>query len=121
MNRRLTCRVALGAIALGVTGAAIAADFGATVDSLLARLSPVAFGFGTPTPPLPTSPITALTEKTRSRNSARISLVDSPQGTLHATSQRVSVAIGAVATILHGMSRCDGIHTIQWGTVLATE
>ena len=47
MNRGLTCRVALGAIALGATGAAIAADFGATVDSLLARRAE--FGFGRPT------------------------------------------------------------------------
>lgn len=35
--------------------------------------------------------------------------------------QRVDVTTGAVETILHGMSRCDGIRTTQWGTVLATE
>lgn len=35
--------------------------------------------------------------------------------------QRVNVATGEVATILHGMARCDGIRTTQWGTILATE
>jgi secreted PhoX family phosphatase len=40
---------------------------------------------------------------------------------LNAAVQRVAVANGAVETILHGMSRCDGIRTTQWGTVLATE
>lgn len=35
--------------------------------------------------------------------------------------QRVDVETGAVETILFGMSRCDGIRTTQWGTVLATE
>lgn len=42
-------------------------------------------------------------------------------GGLNAAVQRVAVATGTVETILHGMSRCDGIRTIQWGTVLATE
>jgi secreted PhoX family phosphatase len=40
---------------------------------------------------------------------------------LNAAVQRVALATGAVETILHGMSRCDGIRTTQWGTVLATE
>jgi secreted PhoX family phosphatase len=35
--------------------------------------------------------------------------------------QRIDVATGAVENILFGMSRCDGIRTTQWGTVLATE
>ena len=35
--------------------------------------------------------------------------------------QRVDVATGAVETIVYGMSRCDGIRTTDWGTVLATE
>lgn len=35
--------------------------------------------------------------------------------------QRVDVKTGQVETILHGMSRCDGIRTTQWGTILATE
>ncbi|WP_369160708.1 hypothetical protein [Candidatus Thiodiazotropha sp. LNASS1] len=40
---------------------------------------------------------------------------------LNAAVQRVDVKSGKVETILHGMSRCDGIRTTQWGTVLATE
>jgi hypothetical protein len=35
--------------------------------------------------------------------------------------QRINVNTGQVNTILYGMSRCDGIRTTQWGTVLATE
>lgn len=35
--------------------------------------------------------------------------------------QRINVETGAVEMILHGMSRCDGIRTTDWGTVLATE
>ncbi|MFQ5740405.1 MAG: alkaline phosphatase PhoX [Acidobacteriota bacterium] len=35
--------------------------------------------------------------------------------------QRVDVATRQVATILHGMSRCDGVRTTPWGTVLAAE
>jgi secreted PhoX family phosphatase len=35
--------------------------------------------------------------------------------------QRVDVKTGEVETILHGMARCDGLRTTQWGTVLATE
>lgn len=42
-------------------------------------------------------------------------------GGLNAAVQRVNVATGAVETILHGMSRCDGIRTTPWGTILATE
>ena len=41
LHRQLTCGVAFGAIALGISGTAGAADFGATVDKLLAGLSPV--------------------------------------------------------------------------------
>jgi hypothetical protein len=47
MNRWVNLQSRARRDALGVTGAAIAADFGATVDCLLARLSLVAFGFGT--------------------------------------------------------------------------
>lgn len=35
--------------------------------------------------------------------------------------QRVNVQTGAIETILYGMSRCDGIRTTPWGTILATE
>ena len=46
-----------------------------------------------------------------------------PEGNegLNTAVQRVDVKTGGVETILHGMSRCDGIRTTQWGTVLATE
>ena len=40
---------------------------------------------------------------------------------LNAAVQTVDVETGDVETILHGMSRCDGIRTTQWGTVIATE
>ncbi len=35
--------------------------------------------------------------------------------------QSVSLADGTVKTILRGMTRCDGIRTTPWGTILATE
>lgn len=35
--------------------------------------------------------------------------------------QRIHLGTGAVETILRGMSRCDGIRTTPWGTILATE
>lgn len=35
--------------------------------------------------------------------------------------QRINVETGEVENILFGMSRCDGIRTTQWGTILATE
>lgn len=35
--------------------------------------------------------------------------------------QRINLQTGAVETILRGMSRCDGIRTTPWGTILATE
>lgn len=35
--------------------------------------------------------------------------------------QRVSLATGAVETLLRGMSTCDGIRTTPWATILATE
>jgi hypothetical protein len=35
--------------------------------------------------------------------------------------QRIHVNTGEVETILYGMSRCDGIRTTPWGTILATE
>jgi hypothetical protein len=46
---------------------------------------------------------------------------DTTPAGLNPSVQRVALAAGAVETILHGMSRCDGIRTTQWGTVLATE
>jgi secreted PhoX family phosphatase len=46
---------------------------------------------------------------------------DTTPAGLNPSVQRVALATGAVETILHGMSRCDGIRTTQWGTVLATE
>ncbi|MGH8759428.1 MAG: alkaline phosphatase PhoX [Burkholderiales bacterium] len=162
MNRGLTCRVALGAIALGVSGAAIAADFGATVDSMLARHSRAEFGFGKPTTAADVGDngiarenetaqqrqdlARGLTARYVARNVAQLAdmisfwpddinythlIVCIEQGRsgttpggnsgYNAAVQRVDVATGAVATILHGMSRCDGIRTTQWGTVLATE
>ena len=42
-------------------------------------------------------------------------------GGYNASLQRVNVSTGQVETILHGMSRCDGIRTTAWGTVLVTE
>lgn len=35
--------------------------------------------------------------------------------------QSINLRTGEVRTILRGMSRCDGIRTTDWGTVLATE
>jgi hypothetical protein len=35
--------------------------------------------------------------------------------------QRINLTTGRVDTVLRGMSRCDGIRTTPWGTVLATE
>lgn len=35
--------------------------------------------------------------------------------------QRIELATGKVETVLRGMSRCDGIVTTPWGTILATE
>ena len=162
MNLGLTCRVALGAIALGVTGAPIAADFGATVDNLLARRSKAVFGFGKPTTAADVGDngidrenetaqqrqdlARGLTAKFVARNVAQdadmisfwpndisythliVCIEQGRSGTtplgnsgLNAAVQRVDVTTGAVATILHGMERCDGIRTTQWGTVLATE
>jgi len=159
MNRGLTYRVGLGAIALGVTGAVIAADFGATVDSLLARRSKAEFGFGKPTTAADVGDngidrenetaqkrqdlARGLRARYVARNVAQLADMISfwpddihythlivcieqgrsgttPSG-LNAAVQRVDVTTGAVATILHGMERCDGIRTTQWGTVLATE
>jgi len=40
---------------------------------------------------------------------------------MNAAVQRVNVNTGGVETILYGMSRCDGIRTTAWGTVLVTE
>ncbi|MBC7944028.1 MAG: DUF839 domain-containing protein [Burkholderiales bacterium] len=35
--------------------------------------------------------------------------------------QRISLSDGKVETILRGMTRCDGIRTTPWGTILITE
>jgi secreted PhoX family phosphatase len=40
---------------------------------------------------------------------------------LNPSVQRINLATGQVKTILRGMSRCDGIRTTPWGTILATE
>ena len=40
---------------------------------------------------------------------------------LNAGLQSVDIKTGAIKNILYGMSRCDGIRTTAWGTVLATE
>lgn len=42
-------------------------------------------------------------------------------GGLNASLQSVDIKTGEVRNILYGMSRCDGIRTTQWGTILATE
>ena len=42
-------------------------------------------------------------------------------GRLNPSIQRIDLATGKVETILRGMSRCDGIRTTAWGTILATE
>jgi len=42
-------------------------------------------------------------------------------GKFNPSVQRISLATGAVTSILRGMSACDGIRTTPWGTVLATE
>lgn len=42
-------------------------------------------------------------------------------GKLNPSVQRISLANGTVTTMVRGMSRCDGIRTTDWGTVLATE
>lgn len=42
-------------------------------------------------------------------------------GKLNPAVQRIHLTTGVVETILRGMSRCDGIRTTPWGTILATE
>jgi hypothetical protein len=42
-------------------------------------------------------------------------------GKFNPSVQRIHLDTGAVATILRGMSGCDGIRTTPWGTILATE
>ena len=42
-------------------------------------------------------------------------------GGANAGVQRIDVNTGAAETILYGTSRCDGIRTTPWGTILATE
>lgn len=42
-------------------------------------------------------------------------------GKFNPSVQRIHLGTGAVETILRGMSRCDGIRTTAWGTILATE
>lgn len=42
-------------------------------------------------------------------------------GKLNPSVQRIHLTTGAIQTILRGMSRCDGIRTTPWGTILATE
>lgn len=40
---------------------------------------------------------------------------------LNAGVQSVDIETGKIKNILYGMSRCDGIRTTAWGTILATE
>ncbi|MGH8670966.1 MAG: hypothetical protein ACREUA_02860, partial [Burkholderiales bacterium] len=42
-------------------------------------------------------------------------------GKLNPSVQRINLLTGAIETILRGTSRCDGIRTTAWGTILATE
>jgi secreted PhoX family phosphatase len=42
-------------------------------------------------------------------------------GKLNPSVQRINLSTGAVETVVRGMSRCDGIRTTPWGTILATE
>lgn len=42
-------------------------------------------------------------------------------GKLNPAVQSINLKTGEVKTLLRGMSRCDGIRTTPWGTVLATE
>ena len=42
-------------------------------------------------------------------------------GKLNPAVQRIRLSDGQVETVLRGMSRCDGIRTTPWGTILATE
>lgn len=51
----------------------------------------------------------------------RQGLTPGGHGGLNPSVQRVELASGAVETLLHGMSRCDGIRRTPWGTVLVTE
>jgi secreted PhoX family phosphatase len=46
-----------------------------------------------------------------------------PNGTakFNPSVQSIDLETGSVVTILRGMSRCDGIRTTPWGTILATE
>jgi len=46
---------------------------------------------------------------------------DLANGKKNPSVQSISLADGTVSTLLRGMSRCDGIRTTDWGTVLATE
>jgi secreted PhoX family phosphatase len=48
-------------------------------------------------------------------------VIDAASGRLNPSVQRINLASGQVETILRGMSRCDGIRTTPWGTILATE
>ncbi|MGZ8153357.1 MAG: alkaline phosphatase PhoX [Methylovulum sp.] len=45
----------------------------------------------------------------------------SAQTKLEPSVQRIDLATGEVATILRGMSGCDGIRLTPWGTIVATE
>ncbi|OYX45406.1 MAG: hypothetical protein B7Z02_02265 [Rhodobacterales bacterium 32-67-9] len=42
-------------------------------------------------------------------------------GKLNPSVQAISLADGAVTTLVRGMKGCDGIRTTPWGTILATE
>lgn len=42
-------------------------------------------------------------------------------GKFNPSVQRINLQTGAVATLLRGLSACDGIRATPWGTILATE
>jgi hypothetical protein len=50
-----------------------------------------------------------------------IGAFDNGSAKMNPSVQTIDLASGSVTTILRGMSRCDGIRTTAWGTVLATE
>jgi secreted PhoX family phosphatase len=48
-------------------------------------------------------------------------IINPVTGKLNPSVQRINLSTGDVETILRGMSRCDGIRTTAWGTVIASE
>jgi len=48
-------------------------------------------------------------------------VINADTGKLNPSVQSIDLKTGEVRTILRGMSRCDGIRTTDWGTIVATE